>query len=313
MIRRILRVRLLIAVLAFVTLAFDLYPTSALASKVAILQSSDITSYDETVKSFLDNLPSTFNQVNRFSLKGDLKNGSTIISEIRSLNVNIVVAVGLKAALVVRQDLPSVPSIFCMVLDPGKYRLTKSNMAGIALEIPFSNQMQLLQEVLPKVKRVGVLYNPKKSGRIVQTASAQAKGLGVELVPRIVSSEKEVPATLRAIVSQVDALWLVPDSTVLTPDSFQFLLQTTLEANIPVVGFSSDLVSKGALLSMHFRYEDVGKQAARLTKKFLNGHGFTPGVIVPPESLRLAINLNTANFLNISVPPDVLTRFHEMY
>ncbi|MGB0910683.1 MAG: ABC transporter substrate-binding protein, partial [Nitrospirales bacterium] len=253
------------------------------------------------------------NQVNRFSLQGDLQNGNAVTSKILSLDVDFIVAVGLKAALVVRQDLSSIPSVYCMVLDPGKYQLTKSKMTGIALEIPFTRQMKSLQEVLPKVKRVGVLYNPLKTGRIVKAARAQAKAIGIELVPRVVSSEKEVPATLRTIVPQIDALWLLPDSTVLTSDSFHFLLQTTLEGNVPVIGFSSDLVSKGALLSVHFRYEDVGKQAARVTRKFLNGHAFTPGAILSPEPLRLAINLNTANFLGISVPPDVLTRFHEMY
>ncbi len=312
--RFVLRPQSSVPALISLILVFALCPSSVFASKVAILQSSDITSYNRTVEAFLDHLPTALKKhVHRFSLKGDISNGSEVVSEIRARDVNLVVTVGLKAALVMRQDLPSVPRIFCMVLDPQKYQLTKSHVAGIALEIPFTSQMVSLQEIMPKVKRVGVLYNPLKTGRVVQAAQPQAKALGLELVPRTISSEKEVPATLRAIVSQIDALWLLPDSTVLTPDSFRFLLQTTLEANVPVVGFSSDLVSKGALLSVHFRYEDVGRQAARLTEKFINGHRFTPGVILPPEPLRLAINLNTANFLGISVPPNVLTRFHEMY
>ena len=313
MIGRVANLPCLMRFLIFLGLASSLLPTSALANTVAIIQSSDITSYDRTVKAFLDNLPSTQKQVHKFSLQGNLNNGRAVISKILALEIDVIVAVGLKAALVVRQGLPSVPSIFCMVLDPVKYRLTNSNMAGIALEIPFKDQMQSLQEVLPKVRRVGVLYNPLKTERIVKAASPQAKVLGIELVAKMVSSEKDVPATLRSIVHQIDALWLLPDSTVLTPDSFNFLLQTTLEANIPVVGFSPDLVSKGALLSVHFSYEDVGRQAAHLAKKFLNGKKFTPGVVLPPKPLRLAINLNTANFLGISVPPDVLTRFHEMY
>ena len=296
------------------SVACTIAPVSAFASKVVILQSSNIASYNRTVNAFLDSLPTSLKQqAHRFSLEGDLQNGNAIIEEIRSLDVKLVIAVGLKAALVVRQHLSSVPSIFCMVIDPGKYQLTKSHMAGIALEVPFSNQMATLREVLPRVKRVGVLYNPLKTGRIMEAAKSQAKVIGIELVPRVVSSEKDVPATLRVLVPDIDALWLLPDSTVLTADSFHFLLQTTLEANIPVVGFSSDLVRKGALLSVHFHYEDVGRQVARLTKKFFKGHKFIPGVIWPPEPLRWAINLNTANFLDIAVPPDVLTQFHEMY
>ena len=287
--------------------------TPALAKGVAILQSSDIISYDRAVKAFLDHLPRSTTHTQKLSLHGDLKNGKQAITDIEMLDADVVVAVGLKAALVVRRGLPQVPSIYCMVLNPEKYNLTKSNMAGIALEIPFKNQIQSLQRVLPKIKRIGVIYNPQKTKRIVKNAIRQANSLGVELVPRSVSSEREVPATLRAIVPHIDALWLLPDSTVLTSESFNFLLKTTLEANVPVVGFSPELVSKGALLSVHFSYEDVGKQAARLTKNFLHGKKFAPGVVLSPEPLRSAINLKTANFLGISVPPNVLTGFHEMY
>jgi len=304
---------LLIFVLVFLGCHWSVLTPSALAKTVVILQSSDITSYDQTVKAFLKNISPTWRHVERLSLHGDLSHGEPIVQEIRSLQADIVVAVGLKAALVVRQGLPSIPSIFCMVLDPAKYNLTKSHMAGIALEIPFEDQIQSLQDVVPTAKRVGVIYNSQKTGRIVQKAMSQANALGLELVSRMVSSEKEVPASLRAIVHHIDVLWLLPDSTVVTPESFDFLLRTTLDANVPVIGFSSDLVRKGALLSVHFNYEDVGMQAAELAKKFLTGQQFTPGVVLSPEPLRLAINLKTANFLGITVAPNVLTRFHKMY
>ena len=299
--------------LVLVTSCISLAQESAFAKTVVVLQSSDIMSYKRAVKAFLENLPTSLQHVHQFSLVGDVTKSNPILSKIRDLDPDVVVAVGLKAALVLNRGLPSVPSIFCMVLDPGKYHLPKSNMMGIALEIPFKDQMQSLQDVLPTVKRVGVLYNPDKTGRIVNAALPHAQSLGVELVSRKVLSERDVPNSLRAIVNQIDALWLVPDSTVLTADSFNFLLKTTLDANIPVIGFSPDLVSKGALLSIHFNYEDVGKQVAQLASRILHGKGFKMGVIHSPEPLRLAINLKTANFLGITVPPDTLNRFHEMY
>ncbi len=288
-------------------------PATVFAKAVAILQSSDIHSYNRATNAFIDHLSQEVRPVHSFSLKGNVENGRTIAQHIRSLNVDLVVAVGLKAALVVKQELAAVPSIFCMVLNPGKYNLTQSNMAGIALEIPFADHLQSLQYVLPKIQRIGVIYNPIKTGKLVARAHRQAQALGVKLVPRRVASEKDVPAMLRDILPHIEALWLLPDSTVLTTDSFNFLLRTTLDANVPVIGFSPDLVSKGALLSVHFNFEDVGKQAARIAEGFLNGNAFTAGRIISPHQLRFAINLKTANFLGLNIPPDVLTRFHEMY
>ena len=115
---------------------------------------------------------------------------------------------------------------------------------------------------------MGVLYDTEKSGAVVAKAERQAKELGLELVTQTMSSQKELPAALRQMIPRIHALWLLPDSTVMTGDSFDFLLKETLEYQVPVVGFSSGLVRKGALVGTYINYDDVGKQAAILAGKF---------------------------------------------
>ena len=53
-----------------------------------------------------------------------------------------------------------------------------------------------------------------------------------------VESEKDVPQQLRALLPDIEALWLMPDSTVLTNESIGFILESALAQQIPVVGFS---------------------------------------------------------------------------
>ena len=288
---------------------------AAKAKNVAILTSADISSYNQAIQAFGQNLPEGSDYVLRkYNLEGDLEKGHAIVQQILHSGVDLVLAVGLKAALVAKTDIHRVPVIFCMVLNPMKFDLRASNLTGIALEIPFQEQILPLRTIVPNLTRIGVLYNPKKTGRLLNSAQDEAKRLGLRLVAQAVTSRKEVPSALREIVPQIQALWLLPDSTVLTEDSFDFLLKVTLEHNVPVVGFSSGLVQKGALVSTYIRYDDVGKQAAELAEDLLKaGRSRSFNGMISPKPLRLAINLKTANFLGLSVSPHALNRFDKRF
>ncbi|MGH7235103.1 MAG: ABC transporter substrate-binding protein, partial [Nitrospiraceae bacterium] len=160
---------------------------------------------------------------------------------------------------------------------------------------------------------LGVLYDPAKTASLIDEARSQAKRLGIELVARQVPSEKEVPAALRAILPQIEALWLVPDATVLTDESLSFILGTALDSNVPAIGFSNEFVRRGALLGLYVKYDDLGRQASRLAKKIFGGQDFSSIATIPTERLRLSLNLKTAKFLGISIPPDVVDRADEVY
>ena len=288
-------------------------PHTAQAQEVAILKSADLAAYNQAVDAFKTHLPGKLTPTIEYDLQGDLSRGRRLARRIRASDVDIVLAVGLKAALVAKLEILDIPVIFCMVLHPAKYDLDAPNMVGIALEVPFNRQIDPMRSVLPNLKRIGVLYDPNKTSAKVESARRQAKAMGVELIAREVSSEREVPEALRSLVPHIQALWLLPDSTVLTEESLAFLLSTTLAADVPVIGFSSGLVRSGALVGAHIMYEDVGKQAARLAKRLANSGSSSPTGIIPPKQLRLSINLKTAKYLGITVPPKVLNTFDEQY
>ena len=306
---------LFVASLAMILLGLLGLVAEVKAKNVAVLTSADISSYNQAIQAFGQNLPDGSNLVLRtYNLEGDLAKGHAIVQQILQSGVDLVLAVGLKAALVAKMDIHRVPVIFCMVLNPMKFDLRASNLTGIALEIPFQEQILPLRTIVPTLTRIGVLYNPTKTGRLLRSARSEAKRLGLNLLARAVTSHKEVPSALREIVPQIQALWLLPDSTVLTEDSFDFLLKVTLEHNVPVVGFSSGLVQKGALVSTYIRYDDVGKQAAGLAEDLLDeDRSRTLNGMISPKPLRLAINLKTANFLGLSVSPHALNRFDKRF
>jgi putative ABC transport system substrate-binding protein len=297
---------------AFFCLAALGAPDHAGASEVAILKSADLAAYNQAVAGFKAAMPPSTTFV-EYDMQGDVGRGQKLARKIRASDATLLLAVGVKAARVAKLEIVDIPVLFCMVLDPAKHDLKAPNMTGIRLEVPLDRQFSAMRSVLPSLKRIGVLYDPEKTGRLVDEARLLAKSIGLELVAKQVGTEKELPAALRALLSQVEALWLVPDSTVLTEDSLKFVLGTALDFNVPVIGFSSELVRSGALVGLSVHYEDVGRQAGLMAKKILTDQSSPFATTLPPDRLRLALNLKTAKFLGITVPPEVVNNADELY
>src|SRR5438445_6091511 len=286
-------------------------PASASAAEIVILKSADISAHNQAIDSMKADLAGSAT-ITEYDMQGDMARGRKLARKVRASNADIVLAVGIKAALAAKLEIVDIPIVYCMVLDPEKNGLNAPNMVGIILEVPVDRQFREMRWVLPGLKRLGVLYDPEKTGDLVEDARRVGKTFGVELIARQVHSEKEVPAGLRGLIPQVDALWLIPDGTVLTEESISFLLTTALDSNVPVIGFSSELVRSGALVGLSVNYEDVGRQAALLTRKILSAQIKAP-ITFPPEKLRLALNLKTAKFLGLQIPSDVLNRADQLY
>ena len=288
------------------------YPAQSIAAELAILKSADLPAYNQAVAGFKAAMQSS-HTITVYDMRGDIARGQRLARTIRDSEASVVLAVGVKAAQIAKSEIVDIPIIFCMVLDPSKHDLKAPNMTGIRLEIPMDRQFNAMRSVMPALRRIGVLYDPQKTAYLVDEARLLAKSMGLELVVKQVNTDKEVPSALRALLSQVEALWLVPDSTVLTEDSLKFVLGTALDLNVPVIGFSSELVRSGALVGLSVSYEDVGRQAGALARKMLNDEYKPLPPTVPPDRLRLALNLKTARYLGITIPPEVVNNADEVY
>jgi putative ABC transport system substrate-binding protein len=289
-------------------------PNSVYAEEVAILKSADIGAYSEAIDAFKSALPSSFQVTLEYDLQGDMAKGRNLARRIRASDANVVLAVGLKAALAAKLEILDIPVIMCLVLDPEKYGLPTSSMVGISLNIPFEKHLKPLQTLLPQVSRIGVLFDPQKTQGLHDQLQRDAKARGITIVSKEVHGEQEVSKAFKALKNTIDALWLLPDSTVLTENTLDFLMSASLEANIPVVAFSAGLVQIGAVVGVYMNYADIGRQAARLSTSLLS---VSPpailGTIVPPDDLQQAINRKSGTYLGFSLTPTVLRQFNEQY
>ena len=287
-------------------------PVGAAAVEIAILKSSDLKAYNEAVEGFKAAAPGTA-VYTEYDLRGDPERGKRLAGKIRASDSSLVVAVGLKAALAAKLEIMDIPILYMMILDPMKYHLAAANMTGVLLEIPTDRQLKVIRTFLPTVRRIGTLYDPDKTSTKLKEAESRASSHEFQLRGFPVESEKEVPQQLRSLLSESEALWLIPDSTVLTDESIRFILQSAVARLIPVVGFSSEFTRLGALLSMSIDYGEVGREAGLLAKRILNGEQRLPLNPVSVRRIRITVNQKTARYLGITIPKELAGLIDEAY
>ncbi|MBI2876399.1 MAG: ABC transporter substrate-binding protein [Candidatus Tectomicrobia bacterium] len=276
-----------------------------------MIKSHNIEPFNQALAGFVSACPG---QITEYNLRGNKRGENEIIQRILATRPRLVVAIGALAAQATRERMQDIPVVFVMVPNPHKYGLKGENIAGISLDIPLKTQFALYKSIAPSLKTVGVIYDPEKTGAMVREAGGVAERLGLQLLAAPVSSQKAVPAALRGLLGKIDVLWMVPDDTVVTPESFKFLLLTAFENNLPFMTVSEIFVEAGALASLSPDYTEVGRQGCQLATEIENGRRSPAGGdILPPAKVNLAVNLKTAGKIGLSLSPEILKSASKVY
>lgn len=288
---------------ALLALASFLWSFPAGAAEVAILKSSEVPGWRPTLDAL--RRVAADHTVQEFDLRGDRAEGERIMASLKPRNP-ILVAMGPLAAQLVRDLAPELPSVYCMVQDPA--RLGLQNATGVSFTTPVKNQLAAFRLVYPQGVRIGVIYGEEAVGHLVQEAQKAAGVVRIVVVPRPVTSEKDVPQALRTLLKgadAADALWLPPDPLLLGDETRRFLLAETLKAGKPVLSFSPALVSEGALASDGPDLVSVGEQVGELVNRLAAGDKTAKGQVLVPKA-ELVINKKIADKLRIEIPLEAL-------
>jgi putative ABC transport system substrate-binding protein len=233
-----------------------------------------------------------------------------LIKEIRKTNPDIIVVIGVDSLNRVK-GIKEVPIIYLMILDPQSVISDNNdNIAGVCMNIAPERQISILRQALPGIKSIGLLYDPQKTGDFIKRLKDAAAPAGIKLITREIHSSREVPEGLREIKGEIDAFWMLPDITVVTPETIEFFLLFSIENRVPVITFSDKYVEVGALISLGIDVDDMGRQAWEITEKVLSG--------VEEKTLRVdarnavvTVNQKVARKLGIKIKSDFLNRIRD--
>jgi len=232
---------------------------------VLVVQNCRVKPYAEALQGF-----KTVCKVKTTELVISELNGEDVRAEIRNRNPDLILAIGMYALSKVRK-IKGKPIVYLMVLYPDTVLTGEKNITGISMIIPPERQLSYLRKVMPRVKRVGLVYDPKTTGHLVARAYKAAAKMGIELTALRANRPEEFPELLKRIKGRADVFWMLPDSTVITPESAEYLILFSMKNKIPILAFSEKYLKMGAFMSVEINSFNLGKQAGEMARKILSG------------------------------------------
>jgi putative ABC transport system substrate-binding protein len=289
--------------------------------KVAVVESRRIKAYDLALDGFTEMMSRRGFQPElvRYIVDSDVSTPEELRVELDQSGASVVLALGTNAAQLLKDAETTVPSIFSMVSEPGQSGLLNSGgnggtpMTGVCLDVPVENQFKSLLDVIPRARKIGVVYNPDETQFIIDEARKAANRMGLGLITYPVYSEAEVHEGLNSLRPRIDALWLVSDRTVLTTQSLQYVFLFAFQTNLPLMGLSDHFVRMGALLAVGPDYRDVGMQSGELAAQILGGRDPEELPVASPRKVLLSLNLRTAEIIGLRVPEVIVRQASSVY
>jgi len=242
----------------------------------------------------------------------EVERDTDLSSRIKGVNPDLILCLG-SEALECACRIAGAPKLFCMVTSSGAADWAgKANVFGVTIDLPCKRQLEVLSSAFPKLKRIGLMYDPKLNQGLAARAETEARALELELVARPVQSIKDVPSALLELSGKIDLLWSIFDSVAYGPETARYVLLHTLKKDLPFVGFSAQHAKAGAIMAIYGDYEDMGRQLALIVPSILN-HEKVAENIMQPRAIKIAVNRRVADSMGISFPPAFLRGVGEFY
>ncbi|MFC3848765.1 ABC transporter substrate-binding protein [Corynebacterium hansenii] len=243
---------------------------------------------------------------------GEQSTALTIAQQFGSKNLDLVLSVATPAAQATAQNVQNTPVLFTAVTDPVSADLIDSmekpggNVTGTSDAAPVDKQLDLLKEIVPDAKKVGIVYASGEVNSKVQVDEAKkaAKSRDLEIMTQTVTNVTEIPQAVQAL-GDVDAFYVPTDNLVVS--GISSLIQAAETAKIPVIGAESGTVEGGAVATLGIDYNELGRQTGEMALRILR-EGADPATM-PVETAKqftYMVNEDAAKRQGVTIPEKIL-------
>jgi putative tryptophan/tyrosine transport system substrate-binding protein len=228
-------------------------------------------------------------------------------------NVDLIFTAGTPTGVAAHRitEGTGVPVVFGVIADPIDAGVMEDlmkpmgNMTGVKLSQNQARRLELLTEIAPDIRHVFFPYNPDDAAPTGAMAQIEelAPEFGIEIVEGFARNDEEVSLLLNTIPENIDAIFMLPDSTVNA--RLDDLVALSITKGLPVSAPSITQVENGALMAYGIIHHEAGAQAASIAVQILRGAD--PGEMpVQTAEYYLGINLQTADAIGIEIPASLV-------
>jgi putative ABC transport system substrate-binding protein len=257
------------------------------------------------------------------SAASDPQAETNLAQSIANEHYTMVYALGTQATQEVFQALKGTktPIIFGAVTDPvaaglyqGSLNKPGGNITGTQDIWPYSAQFDLMMQLVPNVKKLGIVYNSSEVNSQVSVAliERECQRRGISLMQRAVTEPSQISLAVQSLIqNKIDAFFVPADNTA--QGNSQVIIAACFRAHIPVFTGISGIVQNGALGTVGTNYVELGKVNAKQAIDILKGKEAKDISVLTADQGDLYLNQTSADKLGIKIPDALLKRAVMVY
>jgi putative ABC transport system substrate-binding protein len=252
---------------------------------------------------------------------GDITRINAAAAELVALAPELIYATGLPPVQALRQKTRTIPIVFSLVADPVGFGLVESlrqpggNVTGfIVWDLSIGGKwMQLLQEIAPDLRRIGIMYNPDTAPYappVLASAKATASR-GVAVFECFTRSDSEIEAAASSLANEPHAGLLVIPEPFTNAHRDQIIAQSA-RFKLPTLNPVFGAANRGALISYTYAFDVMMRQPVTYIDRILRGELPQNLPVQAPIKYVLSINLKVAKALGLTVPSTLVSLADEV-
>ena len=245
-----------------------------------------------------------------------------LAAELVRLNVDVLVTVVTQASLAAKAATKTIPVVMLGVSDPVASGLVASlarpggNITGTSSQTAevSGKSLELLKEIMPKLSRVAVLWNPANAifqAQLLKATERAASVLGLQLREFGARNTDELDRAFAAISNtHVGALMVLGDPTLAVHK--MRIIDFAAKQHLPAIYAVKDHAEAGGLMTYGPDFAAQFRRGGFYVDKILKGANPADLPVEQPTNFELAINLKTAKALGLQIPPQLLIRANKV-
>ena len=239
-----------------------------------------------------------------------------LIAELIALKVDVLVTAGTPAALAAKKATVTLPIVMAAVGDAVGTGIVPSlarpggNITGMStmyndLE---GKRLQILRELVPKMKRIALLTNPANAftAVILKSTRAAAATLGLTAQVYEVSTVGEFDKVFAAIAKTKPAAMAVLADRPFLVSNRTRIVQFVAQNRLPAIYPFAEFVEEGGLVYYGPSFADMFRRSATYVDKILKGAKPADLPLEQPMRFELIVNGKTAKTLGLKIPQSLL-------
>ncbi|MEQ9763718.1 tryptophan ABC transporter substrate-binding protein [Streptococcus jiangjianxini] len=250
--------------------------------------------------------------IDHVNAEADQSKIQTMSKQLVANGNDVLVGVATPAAQGLANATKEIPVVMGAISDPVGAKLVSdlkhpsANVTGVSNQVPVAQEVDLITQLTPKAKTIGVLYasSEDNSQSQVDQFETLAKEKGLTVKTYAVPSTNEITATMSVMTGKVDAIFIPQDNTIAS--AMKTVAASATKVKLPVYVVDDSMVKNGGFAAVGQNQFDLGVETGKMVAQLLDGKAVKDTPVNVINTGTPTLNLKVAKELGITIPKEIM-------